>query len=192
MRTRPSGPRLRPVLLHLALAAGLLGPVLACSEPPPAPAAKPAAQPAAKPAEVGYDLRRLRPRDEETLEAMFERLRAQALADGKRVAVLFSADWCAPCRELETELGNRHPAEQIGDVRILELKEEDWQAAARMDEFNGLRKRWAPQVGSYPLLLLLDAGGKRVDEMKEAIARLEKAGVQPTLANWIAQTRPKA
>lgn len=170
-----------------------MGHVPGCSEPPPAPAKTSApAKAAPAPAEVGYDLRRLRPRDEEALEAMFERLRAQALADGKRVAVLFSADWCEPCRELETELGNRHAATRIGDVRILELKEEDWQAAARMDEFNGLRKRWAPQTGSYPLLLLLDAEGKRVDEMKEAIARLEKAGVQPTLANWFAGTRPDA
>lgn len=167
-------------------------PVPACSEGPPPPQEKATRAAPAAPAEVGYDLRRLRPRDEETLEAMFERLRAQALADGKRVGVLFSADWCEPCRELEMELGNRHPAEQIDDVRILELKEEDWQAAARMDEFNGLRKRWAPQVGSYPLLLLLDAQGKRIDEMKEAILRLEKAGVQPTLARWLAETRPKA
>lgn len=179
--------------LFLVFVAGLFGPVPACSEAP-RPAEQPAAAttPAPAPTTVGYDLRRLRPRDEETLEAMFERLRGQALADGKRVAVLFSADWCQPCRELETELGNRHPPEQIGDVRILELKEEDWSAAARMDEFNGLRKRWAPQTGSYPLLLLLDAAGKRVDEMKEAIERLEKAGEAPTLARWFAGTRPKA
>ena len=142
-------------------------------------------------AKVGYDLRRLRPRDEETLAAMFDRLRAQALAEGKRAMVLFSADWCEPCRTLEAELGNRHPAAQIDDVRIFELKEEDWQAAARMDEFNELRRRWAGTVGSYPLLVLLDAAGKRVEEMKEAIARLEAAGVEPTLAHWIAGTRPR-
>lgn len=187
---RARSPSLRSVCL--VLVTGLLGHVPGCSEPPPAPKPEKAAKADKPPADVGYDLRRLRPRDEETLEAMFERLRAQALADGKRVAVLFSADWCEPCRELETELGNRHPAARIGDVRILELKEEDWQSAARMDEFNGLRKRWAPQTGSYPLLLLLDAEGKRTDEMKEAIARLEKAGVEPTLANWFAGTRPEA
>lgn len=141
---------------------------------------------------MGYDLRRLRPRDEETLAAMFERLRAQALADGKRVAVLFSADWCEPCRKLDAELGNRHSPEMIGDVRILELKEEDWSAAARMDEFNELRRRWADQVGSYPLLMLLDAEGQRLEEMKQAIERLEAASIEPTLANWFADTRPKA
>ncbi len=141
---------------------------------------------------VGYDLRRLRPRDEETLAVMFDRQRAQAAKDGKRVAVLFSADWCEPCRLLETELGNRHPAQQIGDVRILELKEEDWAAATRMDEFDQLRKRWTGITGSYPLLLLLDADGKKREEMKEAKDRLNAAGAPDTLAHWFAETRPSA
>ena len=123
---------------------------------------------------------------------MFERLRGEALRDGKRAAVLFSADWCEPCRDLESELGNRHPASEIGDVRILVLKEEDWTAAARMDEFNALRRRWADQVGSYPLLLLLDAEGQRREEMKAAIERLEAAGAAATLAHWLADTRPPA
>jgi thiol-disulfide isomerase/thioredoxin len=181
--------------ISLSLCACLFAHVPGCSSPPPARQAAPAAaRTGAKPAGealVGYDLRRLRPRDEETLTAMFDRLLAQAAADGKRVAVLFSADWCEPCRELETELGNRHPAAEIGDVRFLELKEEDWTAAARMDEFNELRRRWADQTGSYPLLLLLDAQGKRVEEMKQAIERLEAAKIEPTLAHWLADTRPK-
>lgn len=182
-----------PSLISLSVCTCLFAHVSGCSSPPPAPQAAPAraeAKPAG-PALVGYDLRRLRPRDEETLAAMFDRLLAQAAADGKRVAVLFSADWCEPCRELETELGNRHPAAEIGDVRFLELKEEDWTAAARMDEFNELRRRWADQTGSYPLLLLLDAQGKRVEEMKQAIERLEAAKIEPTLAHWLADTRPK-
>ena len=140
---------------------------------------------------VGYDLRRLRPRDEEPLAGMFDRLRAQAVKDGKRVAVLFSADWCEPCRELEGELGNRHPAEKIGGVQILELKEEDWTAVTRMDEFDALRVRWSDVTGSYPLLLLLDEKGQKQEEMKEAIDRLNAAGVEPTLANWLADTRPR-
>lgn len=176
-------------LLYMFVSACLFTQVIACAEPA-APAAAPAKAAAPVSETVGYDLRRLRPRDEETLEAMFERLRAQARTDGKRAMVLFSADWCEPCRTLEAELGNRHPRVMIDDVRILELKEEDWQAAARMDEFNGLRKRWADQLNSYPLLVLLDAEGKRVEEMKEAIARLQEAGIEPTLANWIAGTRP--
>jgi thiol-disulfide isomerase/thioredoxin len=179
--------------LSLLLCTCLLAPALGCSSPPAPAKAEASPAPAARPAaEVGYDLRRLRPRDEETLAAMFERLRAQALADGKRVAVLFSADWCEPCRKLDAELGNRHSPEMIGDVRILELKEEDWSAAARMDEFNELRRRWADQVGSYPLLMLLDAEGQRLEEMKQAIERLEAASIEPTLANWFADTRPKA
>jgi hypothetical protein len=44
-------------------------------------------------------------------------------------------------------------------VRILELKEEDWAAATRMDEFDALRKRWTGCSGSYPLLMLLDDAG---------------------------------
>lgn len=159
----------------------------------PAPEQKAAPKVVAKQAasgEVGYELRRLRPRDEEPLAGMFDRLRAQAVKDGKRVMVLFSADWCEPCREIEAELGSRHPAEKIGGVQILEVKEEDWTAVTRMDEFDKLRFRWSDVTGSYPLLLLLDEKGEKQEEMKEAIDRLTAAGVEPTLANWLADTRP--
>jgi thiol-disulfide isomerase/thioredoxin len=138
---------------------------------------------------IGYDLRRLRPRDDETLAAMFERLHAQAKADGKRVAVLFSADWCAPCKQIEAELGNLQPAEQIEDVRVFELKEEDWSEVTRMSEFNELRARWYPKKGSYPVLVLLDSEGAALEEMKEAIDRLEGEGLEPTLPNWFATSR---
>lgn len=155
------------------------------SKPAPAAAMK-------QPEVVGYELRRLRPRDGETLAAMFDRLQVQARKDGKRAMVLFSADWCEPCRDLENELGNKHAAEKIGGVQILELKEEDWKTATRMDEFDELRRRWSGSTGSYPLLVLLDAAGKKQEEMKEAIDRLTAAGVEPTLANWLADTRPRA
>lgn len=133
---------------------------------------------------VGYDLRRLRPREDEALADMFERVRVQAVGEHKRVAVLFSADWCEPCRHLDLELGNTHPASMIGDVRILELKEDDWAAGARMDEFNALRRRWEPVLNTYPLLLLLDGDGERLEEMKDAKLRLEAAGLEPTLPMW--------
>ena len=138
---------------------------------------------------IGYDLRRLRPRDDETLAAMFERLHKQAKADNKRIAVLFSADWCAPCKKLEAELGNLQPAEQIEDVRVFELKEEDWTEVTRMSEFNDLRARWYPKKGSYPVLVLLDEDGSALEEMKEAIDRLEGEGLEPTLPNWFATSR---
>jgi len=138
---------------------------------------------------IGYDLRRLRPRDDENLAAMFERLHTQAKADNKRVAVLFSADWCAPCKQLEAELGNLQPAEQIEDVRIFELKEEDWAEVTRMSEFNELRARWYPKKGSYPVVILLDEDGAALEEMKEAIDRLEGEGLEPTLPNWFATSR---
>jgi thiol-disulfide isomerase/thioredoxin len=134
---------------------------------------------------VGYDLRRLRPREDEPLADMFERVRVNAIGEHKRVAVLFSADWCEPCRHLDLELGNTHPASMIGGVRILELKEDDWAAGARMDEYNALRRRWEPVLNTYPLLLLLDDEGKRVEEMKDAKLRLEAAGVEPTLPMWL-------
>ena len=175
-------------------AAWALGLLLGCGGESQPAVVQPVAPVAVSTAEatVGYDLRRLRPRDEETLAEMFDRQRALAAKDGKRVAALFSADWCEPCRLLETELGNRHPARQIGDVRILELKEEDWAAATRMDEFDALRKRWTGITGSYPLLLLLDDAGKKREEMKEAKDRLNAAGVPDTLADWFADTRPPA
>ncbi|KIG15552.1 hypothetical protein DB30_05490 [Enhygromyxa salina] len=135
---------------------------------------------------VGYDLRRLRPREDEPLASMFERVRLQAVSEQRRVAVLFSADWCEPCRHLDLELGNEHPESMIGHVRILELKEDDWSVGARMDEFNELRRRWEPVLNTYPLLLLLDAEGQRVEEMKDAKQRLEADGLEPTLPIWFA------
>lgn len=144
-----------------------------------------AAQPTDTDPLIGYDLRRLRPIDDEPLDAMFDRVQAAARAEGKRVVVLFSADWCEPCKRLDLELGNVHPTSMIGDVRILELKEDDWKAAARMDEYNDLRARWEPVAGSYPLVLLLDEQGKRADEMKEAKLRLEAQGLEPTLPIWL-------
>ncbi len=137
-------------------------------------------------AEVGYDIRRLRPRDGETLDAMFGRLAQQTNEDGKQVAVLFSADWCEPCRHLELELGNVHAASKIGKFRILELKEEDWMSASRMNEFNALRKRWYAKTDSYPVFILLDPQEQKIEEMKEAIDRLTAAGLKPTVSNWFA------
>ena len=118
------------------------------------------------------------------MEATFDRLFARAGKDDKRVAVLFSADWCKPCQQLDIELGATHLASQIGGVRIFELKEEEWEAVTRMDEFNALRGRWYPKMNSYPVLVMLDREGNVVEEMKEAKQRLEEAGIQPTLPNW--------
>lgn len=171
----------------------LLLPLLVCAcgrDDAPAPAATSSVATPASSAKVGYDLRRLRPRDGETLAAMYDRMAAQARAEGKQVAVLFSADWCEPCRKLELELGNQHPADDIGHIRIFELKEEDWQAATRMDEFAALRKRWYEPTGSYPVFIVLDAHGGKLEEMKEAIDRLGAAGLDPTVAMWFRDLRP--
>lgn len=162
---------------------------------PPSPASEASAASTAEPADadpmVGYDLRRLRPREDEPLAKMFERVQAEARTEGKRVVVLFSADWCEPCKHLDLELGNTHPRSMIGGVRILELKEDDWSAAARMDEFNELRRRWEPALNTYPLVVLLDDAGKRVEEMKEAKDRLEGQGLDATLPIWFASvTQP--
>jgi thiol-disulfide isomerase/thioredoxin len=164
--------------------------LFAC-EPAPEPQSQPGkSAPAAVDDDplVGYDLRRLRPIDDEPLAGMFDRVHATARADGKRVVVMFSADWCEPCKRIDLELGNTHPASMIGGFRILELKEDDWKAAARMDEYNDLRARWEPISGSYPLVVLLDEQGKRVDEMKEAKARLEAQGLEPTLPIWLSSS----
>jgi hypothetical protein len=137
---------------------------------------------------VGYDLRKLRP-GERTLAAAFDDQFERAVAEGKRVVVFFSADWCEPCRAIDLELGNQHPAGEIGDVRILELKEEEWTAAQRIDEFEKLRLRWSDEIGSYPMVFLLDARGALVEEMKAAKTRLEAEGVPATLPSWFAHPK---
>ena len=149
-----------------------------------ASAEQPAAAASSAPKKVGYDLRRLRPVDGEPLADMFERLREQAKGQDKQIAVLFSANWCERCRRLELELGNLHPAEDIEHVRILEFVEEDWEAVTRMNEFDALRQRWDSTKGTYPLFVVLDPEGKKVEEMKDAIERLEGQGKEPTLNAW--------
>jgi len=144
----------------------------------------PAAKAPTAPAKVGYDLRRLRPVDDQPLGQMFDRLRAQTTAEGKQVAVLFSANWCESCQTLELELGNLHPAADIGHVRVIELVEEDWERVTRMNEFEALRQRWDSTTTTYPLFVVLDPEGAKREEMKEAIERLEQAGVEATLSAW--------
>lgn len=141
------------------------------------------------PAKIGYDIRRLRPRNSEPLAQMFDRMAKEARAEGKHVAVLFSADWCEPCRALELELGNLHPPEAIGHVRILEMKEEDWERATRMNEFNELRRRWSAPLNVYPLFVLLDDEGGKIEEMQEAKDRLEAEGTDATIPNWFSALR---
>jgi len=147
-------------------------------------AAQPAAEPEAEPEKVGYDLRRLRPANDEPLVKTFERMHAQARAEGKQIAMLFSAEWCERCRRLELELGNLHPAGDIAHVRILELVEEDWEQALRMNELELLRQRWDVTKGTYPLFVVLDDEGRKIEEMKEAVDRLEHAGQEATVATW--------
>jgi len=137
---------------------------------------------------VGYDLRRLRPTDEPLVES-FKRISGATTRDGRRVAVLFSADWCEPCRDLEIELGNLHPQGTIDDVRIVELKEEDWQKAVRMDEYNELRAQWDRVLNRYPLFVVLDDDGAALEEMQRGRERLEEAGVAATIPNWFASLR---
>ena len=172
---------MRTVCLTLAL----LAPLAACGGDSEAPAAPSGQAPAeATPKTVGYDLRRLRPVDDQPLEQVVERMQAQAKAEGKQVAMLFSAEWCERCRRLELELGNLHPPGDIAHVRVLELVEEDWEKALRMNEFNALRLRWDSTKGTYPLFVVLDEKGGKVEEMKEAVERLEAAGQEATLAAW--------
>ncbi|GEM_PF-1472891 len=188
--TRFSG-RLGTTFLALGIV-GLLA-VVAC-RPPSEEAVKSRVESAVDQAGsdefVGYDLRRLRPRDQPLAE-MFRSKAEQARGEGKRVAVLFSADWCSSCRRIDTELGNTHPSSMIGDVRILELKQEEWKEATRMAEFNRLRSRWSPTINKYPLFVVLDSENLLVEEMKAGKVRLEAEGLDPDFPMWFESTRNK-
>lgn len=138
---------------------------------------------------IGYDLRRLRPSQEE-LQPWFEKQLKKAIADGKRPAVLFSASWCHACQDVELELGNQHPRKDIGHVRIFEIIEEDWEAVTRMDEYNDLRARWHPELGTYPMLFLLDQKGDKIESMDEAKIRLKELGKTPNFVTWFADVGP--
>jgi len=169
----------------------LIAPLWACNNPPAQVQKAAIAEQVVGPANgpTNYDVRRIRPRNEAPLADVFAKLHKQALADNKRVAVLFSADWCEPCQILDAELGDSHPSEQIGDVRIFEFKEEDWSKVTRLDEYNKLRKRWDGDTGAYPLMVLLRSDGSTLEEMKKAKERLEAAGQQATLPNWFVDTK---
>lgn len=175
---------------------GLLLFVVACggtdSSPSPGQAESKASPTAKRTKKVGYDIRRIRPQNDQPLAEVFDRVHAQARAEGKLTAVLFSAGWCAACRDLELELGNFQSAADIAHIRIFELKEEDWEAVTRMNEFNNLRRRWYPALGSYPVFIVLDEDGEKIEEMREAIERLKTDGVEPTVANWFRGIRPRA
>lgn len=138
---------------------------------------------------IPYDLRRLRPSKEE-LNPWFKKLVQRSIKEGKRPAVLFSAKWCHACQDVELELGNMHPRKDIGHVRIFELVEEDWEGVTRMDEFNDLRARWHPELGTYPMLFVLDANGDKVESMDEAKIRLEEAGKEVNFPTWFADLGP--
>ena len=176
-------PRLLPLFLVVAAAIACGGDSHAGAESSPQGGARTQDE-TPKEKKVGYDIRRLRPNDAQPLAQMFDGMREAAVAEGKHVAVLFSADWCEPCRTLELELGNMHPAEDIGHVRILEIKEEDWSRVTRMNELNELRRRWSAPLGVYPLFVLLDAEGQKIEEMPEAKARLEARGAEATIPAW--------
>lgn len=174
----------------------LLGMAGACNRNVSKKPAKASASAAAKPSrsqikekKISYDLRRLRPSEEE-LNLWFVKQVKKAVADGKRPAVLFSATWCHACQDVELELGNMHPPEQIGHVRVFQLIEEDWEAVTRMDEYNDLRARWHPELGTYPMLFLLNEKGDKVESMQEAKVRLESEGKPVNFATWFADVGP--
>lgn len=178
---------MRKALRRFVSVVGVAG-VVACGTPS---SSQIEVQTGSEEAQVGYDVRRLRPHRDEPLASMFERLRSDAVKDGKLVAVMFSADWCEACRKLELELGRFHPGSQIGHVRIFALKEEDWSSASRMNEFNALRTRWYPILNTYPLLIVLDESGLAIEEMGDAVTRLEHEGVEPTVPAWFQAIHPR-
>ena len=137
---------------------------------------------------VPYDIRRLKPTPASLTELFASQMEAAKL-DNKTVAVLFSADWCHACRDVEHKLGAQLPENEIGHMRIFELTEEEWEEVGRIDEFNTLRHQWEDDEFTYPMLVVLDEQGAKRENMDEALERLKNAGVAPTFPVWFAEFR---
>jgi thiol:disulfide interchange protein DsbD len=86
---------------------------------------------------------------------------AQAREDGQPVIIDFSADWCAPCRELD-ETTFRHPqvraaAKQIVMVKIDLTRGPDDAARALLEQY---------QVRGVPTIVFLDSSGRERGDLR--------------------------
>ena len=89
---------------------------------------------------------------------------AQARATGRPIFYDFSAEWCAPCKEMERELfSNERHARGIArlavPVHVVDREKEDGRNTPTVDS---LRRAYG--VTGFPTLVVTDADGRLIDK----------------------------